>query len=363
MTVHEPVPDYVANLLDSHGKADVIVPTGIGDDFPVLHSTVARPVVQDRWERLVSEVVIPASAETVWAALTEPAAVALWFGRISGQWATEGAESMLDFDDGEFFYCRTEIVTPVTNGRPGVLHYLWRWVGIGPAASVTWTVRANADADADADATTVTVTEQAVNPPSDWRSWNGMGWPGILEQLAGYLRTHTDWRWPWRRMGPYVQAVLAAPPYEAWEAVSSSAAVKHWLQRSAGTLDPDGEPMTIVMGDASGTALLDVRRRVDAGQEFPSFLPYLEFELGRPGWERRLGGRLWIEPAGLGRSLLQVFHHGWEGLSLPNPLEERRILTGFWIGAFRRASSMFAPPGGPPQGGQGAQPGPHGWST
>jgi hypothetical protein len=179
-----------------------------------------------------------------------------------------------------------------------------------------------------------------------------MGWPGILEQLASYLRTGTPWRWPWRRMGPYVQVEIAASPFEAWEVLTSSGAVKYWLQRSAGSLSP-GDPMTVVMGDASGIVVLTVTRSVEAAQEFPSYLPYLEFELRRPAWERPLGGRLWIEPAGLGRSLLQVFHHNWEGLQLLDPLPERGILTSFWVAATRRAQSLFVAP---------AAGGPHGWS-
>jgi hypothetical protein len=112
--------------------------------------------------------------------------------------------------------------------------------------------------------------------------------------------------------------------------------------------------MTVVMGDASGTVLLNVTWSVEAAQEFPSYLPYVEFQLRRPSWEQALGGRLWIEPAGLGRSLLEVFHYNWEGLQLQDPLEERRILMAFWVSAARRAQSMFLarPPGGP-----------HSWST
>lgn len=332
---------------------ELALPAQIGTDFPALQEVAARPLVQDRWERLVSEVVIPAEAAAVWRALTDPAAVARWLGVIRGRWAVPGAESMIDFEDGEYFWCRTEAVTPVAEGQPGMLHHLWRWVGIGPATSVTWTVCANTGTAAGT--TTVTATEQAVNPPSDWRSWNGMGWPGILEQLAGHLRTGTDWRWPWRRMGPYVQMVLPAPPFAAWDALTSAGGVQHWLQRSAGDLAADGQPATLVMGDASGTVLCQVTRSVEAAQEFPSYLPYLEFELYRPAWERRLGGRLWIEPAGLGRGLLQVFLHGWEALALPDPPAERRILTNYWIGAFRRAGSLFAAPQPPA--------GPHGWST
>lgn len=324
------------------------MPADPGPDFPPLHSVVARPVVQDRWERLVSEVTVPAPADEVWAALTDPAALAFWLAEVQGGWACEGQESMLDFEDGEFFWCRTETCTPVVGYQPGSLRYLWRWVGIGPASTVTWTVRGHDQG------TTVTAAEEAVNPPSDWRAWNGMGWPGILEQLAGYLRTGTSWRWPWRRMGPFVQAVLAAPPFEAWEAITSSGAVKHWLQRSDGSLAP-GDPMTVVMGDASGTVTLNATKAVDAGQEFPSYLPYLEFELRRSSWPRPLGGRLWVEPAGLGRCLLQVFHYNWEALALADPLDERRIITAFWTGAMRRAQSMFTPRGVPP--------GPHGWST
>ncbi len=349
MTVHDTTrPDRVAA---DGGTAWPSVPEFGAPAFPPLHAVVARPVVRDRWERLVTEIAIPAPAGAVWEALTDPAAVVDWLAACRGPWAAAGEDSMLDFEDGEFFWCHTATAEPPGTDTPGTLRYFWRWVGIGPAACVTWTVQPTDGA------TTVTVTEEAVNPPSDWRSWNGMGWPGILEQLAGYLRTRTSWRWPWRRMGPYVQAELAAPAFEAWEALTSSGAVKFWLQRAAGSLAP-GDPMTVVMGDASGTVLLNVTRSVEAAQEFPSYLPYVEFELRRPSWERALGGRLWIEPAGLGGSLLEVFHCNWEGLQLQDPLEERRILTAFWVSAARRAQSMFLarPPSGPPSG-------PHGWSS
>ncbi|MDH2429614.1 SRPBCC domain-containing protein [Sphaerisporangium sp. TRM90804] len=318
--------------------------------LPPLLSVVARPVSQDRWERLVSEVTVPYSAAEVWSALTEPKSLGRWLAKTNGRWAKQGKESILDFEDGEFFLCRTEAVTAPDGGRTGTLRYLWRWVGIGPATSVTWEVRPRGP-----EATTVLVTEEAVNPPSDWRSWNGMGWPGILEQLAAHLRSGTDNRWTWRRMGPYIQAELPLSAFEAWEALTSPGAVKHWLQRTTGSLAV-GDPMTVMMGDASGTVRLDVTKAVEAAQEFPSYMPYVEFTLARPAWDEALGGRLWIEHAGLGRSLLQVFHHSWEGLRIIDPLPERRLITNFWMLAFRRAQSMFGPPAGAPMG-------PHGWST
>jgi hypothetical protein len=193
-----------------------------------------------------------------------------------------------------------------------------------------------------------------MNPPADWQTWNGGGWPGILDQLASYLRTGTEWRWPWRRMGPYVQVELAASPFEAWDTLMSPPALKFWLQRMAGDFAAD-QSVTVLMGDASGTVELAVRQVVDAGQQAPSFLPYVEFSLSRGAWGGELGGRLWIEPAGLGRSLLQVFHYGWESLRPDRALlEERKVLTSFWAGAARRATLLFARSGMPG--------GPHSWS-
>lgn len=309
---------------------------------------VAFPVAQDRWERLVTMANIPAASSRVWAALVDPDQVGEWLGGCHGGWAVRDRESTLDFEDGEFFYCRTSRSTPPTAARPGVLTYLWRWVGIGPAARVTWTLTPTPDG------TAVTVVEEATNPPSDWRSWNGMGWPGILDQLAGYLRTGTNTRWPWRRMGPYLQIPLPAMPFQAWEALTSPGAVQHWMQRSAGSLAV-GDELTLVMGDASGTVRMKVTKSVDAAQEFPSYLPYLEFELRRPSWTEALGGRLWIEPAGLGESLLQVFHYDWERLDIADPVTERKLLTNFWVNAAGRAQQLLQPQGPPA--------GPHGWSV
>ena len=100
----------------------------------------AFPAVQDRWERLVSMATIPEPAERVWSALVDADQIGEWLGVVHGGWAQRGRESTLDFEDGEFFYCRTDRSTPPAGTRPGTLNYLWRWVGVGPATSVTWTL-------------------------------------------------------------------------------------------------------------------------------------------------------------------------------------------------------------------------------
>ena len=78
-----------------------------------------------------------------------------------------------------------------------------------------------------------------------------------------------------------------------------------------------------------------------------------------------LQGYLWLEPASLGTSILQVFMSGWEKYGPLNRAPvDRKLFTDFWIGAFRRLGGLVAPPdsAGPPPS-DGAGPGPHGWST
>jgi uncharacterized protein YndB with AHSA1/START domain len=325
-------------------------PAGFADSFPALTPT-AFPIARDRWERLVTTSTIAAPPDRIWRALVEPDELRMWLARCHGSPKHVDAEFVLDFEDGEFFLVRTQSLTaPEHENEAGELTWLWRWLGIGQPASVTWQLQPSAD-----NGTAVTATEEAINPPADWQTWNGGGWPGILEQLGSYLRTGTEWRWPWRRMGPYVQVELASSPFEAWDTLMSPAAIKFWLQRMTGDVVAGGS-VTLMMGDASGTVELAVREVVDAGEQPPSFLPHIEFSLRRGAWAGEIGGRLWIEPAGWGRSLLQVFHYGWESLP-PGPalLDERKLLTSFWAGAGRRATQLFLRPGMPAGG-------PHSWT-
>jgi uncharacterized protein YndB with AHSA1/START domain len=306
-----------------------------------LHATPALTVGRDRWERLVTSIDVAATPDRVWQALTEPNELRDWLAVCRGSLARRGRECVLDFEDGEFFLCRAQAAD-----APYRLQYLWRWLGLGQATQVTWHLESCAAG------TRVTVTEEASNPPSDWQTWNGGGWTGILEQLAAYLRTGTSWRWPWRRMGPYAQIELSLNLYEAWDRLISPAGLKYWLQTVKGGLTP-GNALTVLMGDASGSVELAVRDLAEPGERPPSFLPHVAFSLVRPVWRCEIGGRLWLEPAGWGRCLLQVFHFNWENLPAELQLSERKLVANFWAGAAHRASLVC-------QGGR-AEMGPHNW--
>jgi len=317
----------------------------------------ARPVAQDRWERLVSTVIVPLPLEQVWAGLTDREHLGRWLAPADPGWAVTGRTCVLDFQDGEFFWCLTDAVRPPQAGGTAELVHRWRWVGVGPSTQVTWSLAALGEA------TSVTVTELATNGPADWRSWNGMGWPGILDQLAEHLRTGRDVRWTWRRMGPYVQTELPASPFEAWAVLNQVPALQFWMGRRTGSLAVDDQ-MDFVLGDASGAASITVTEHLEAGQRFPSYLPSLRFRLSRGGWPGALEGHLWIEPTGLGGSLLQVFHDGWEMFgTTPTAPHDRTLLTQYWAGAFGRLEMLLGRAGGAQVAGpQERSAGPHAWS-
>jgi uncharacterized protein YndB with AHSA1/START domain len=317
----------------------------LGRDLPPLHLPPGQTLVRDRWERLVSAIEIPGAApEDVWHALTSPGALKHWLAVCHGSLVATDRDCTLDFEDGEFFLVRSRAVE-----RPHRLEYVWRWLGIGQATRVEWQLEGNPHV------TRVTVTEEAMNPPWDWQTWNGGGWPGILDQLAAHLRTGTTWRWPWRRMGPYAQVELPVPFYQAWEKLTAPMGLRFWLQVMRGEALAPGASLGLLMGDASGALEMKVLRVVQPGEQPPSFLPSIEFALTRPVWNTELHGRMWLEPAGWGRCLLQVFHANWENLPPGLQLPERKLVTSFWAGAAHRAR-LLAMSSAPPD-----AMGPHSW--
>jgi uncharacterized protein YndB with AHSA1/START domain len=326
-------PPFPVNGLGSEKFPPFLNPASLEKELPSLHAPAAMPLVRDRWERLVTSINVAASPEAIWRALTDASALRQWLAACRGSLEQTGRDCVLDFEDGEFFLCRSIAVD-----APHRLQYVWRWLGIGQATSVTWSIDPTDDAS-----TRVTVIEEAINPPWDWQTWNGGGWPGILDQLAAYLRTGGEWRWPWRRMGPYAQIEIPVPIYQAWDSLFGPHSLKYWLLAAEGVMAP-GQSLSIFMGDASGQIEMSVHEVVQPGQSPPSFLPHVGFSLTRPVWNNRVGGRLWIEPAGWGRSLLQVFHYNWENLPPGLQLSERRLVTNFWSGAMLRARQLCGSP-------------------
>jgi uncharacterized protein YndB with AHSA1/START domain len=299
--------------------------------LPRLYAQGAQTVARDRWERIVSSKVIAATPEEVWRALIDPESLRQWLISCHGSLDDVDRDCILDFEDGDFFLTRPKIVNP-----PFLLEWRWRWLGIGPAWTVRWHLEPVEGG------TRVTVVDEAFNPPAKTGHYRGEGWPEILDILAAFIRTRTNYRWPCRSQS-YILTELPITIYAAWDRLFSATGLKWWLHVFEGEIVKD-KTVTVHMGDATGTVEMTVHEVMP-----PSYniYPFVVFSFKRPFWPSPVTGRLFLEPAGWGASILQVYQTGWENLGPALQLHERQVMVGFWAEAFRRASQLCASAGIP----------------
>jgi uncharacterized protein YndB with AHSA1/START domain len=291
-------------------------------DLPPLYTPGARTIARDRWERIISAHVIPASPEAVWEALTNPEDIGRWLVTCRGSLENPGRDCILDFEDGDFFLCR-----PIVVDRPRYLEWRWRWLGIGPAWTVKWSLRAVEGG------TRVVVADESLNPPARTGHYRGEGWPEILDMLAAYLRTRTEYRWPSRSQS-FELIDLPATVYAAWDRLFSPEGLKWWLHAFSGTVAA-GQTLTLEMGDATGALDLTIQYVQPPAY---NMYPFVAFTMKRPFWPAALPGRIFMEPAGWGGTVLQSFQTGWETLGPGLQQRERPTIVGFFAEAFRRAA-------------------------
>lgn len=300
-------------------------------DLPRLYAQGARTMARDRWERIVTSTVIPARPDEIWRALTDPHKLKRWLISCHGSLEDVGRDCILDFEDGDFFLTRPQIVNP-----PFQLEWVWRWLGIGPAWGVKWALEPMEGG------TRVTVIDEAFNPPARTGHYRGEGWPEILDILTAFIRTETDYRWPCRSQS-YVLANVPTTIYGAWDRLFNPSALKWWLHVFEGQI-AKGQTVTIHMGDATGTVEMTIHEVMPPAY---NTYPFIAFSCNRPFWPKEVPGRIFLEPAGWGESILQMFQIGWENLGPALQLHERRVLVGFWAEAFRRATQLCTGAGVP----------------
>jgi uncharacterized protein YndB with AHSA1/START domain len=302
-------------------------------DLPPLYGpgASARTIARDRWERIVSSHDIDAPIETVWAALTEPGQMARWFFGANGSLLEPGVDRILDTGDGDFFLTRTLEASP-----PNYLEWRWRWLGIGPAWSVKWYLE-NAGGR-----TRVVVVDEALNPPARTGHYRGEGWPEILEGLATYLRTGFTTRWRPRSQS-FALVELPVTLYAAWDRLFTPESLKWWLHGFTGEVQP-GQSVEVHIGDASGSVELAIEHVL-----YPAYnvYPAVTFSMKKRNWPVEVPGRIFLEPAGWGSSILQVYQTDWEHLGPAYHPTERATIVAYWADAFRRASELCASEGIP----------------
>lgn len=301
------------------------------ENLPKLYASGARTMARDRWERIVSSTVIPAPAEQIWRALTDPKKLKQWLISCQGSLLDVGQDCILDFEDGDFFLTRPQVVN-----APFQLEWVWRWLGIGPAWSLKWSLEPVEGG------TRVTVVDEAFNPPARTGHYRGEGWPEILDILTSFIRTETNYRWPCRSQS-YVLAEVPMTIYSAWDRLFEPASLKWWLHIFSGEV-AKGETLTIHMGDATGTVEMMIHEVMPPQY---NVYPFIAFSFNRPFWPAPVPGRIFLEPAGWGATILQQYQTGWENLGPSLQLHERSLIVGFWAEAFRRAGQLCAGSGAP----------------
>jgi uncharacterized protein YndB with AHSA1/START domain len=275
--------------------------------------------------RLVSDetvavaVELPTDRATTWRALTEPRAIAQWFGDLSGP-LVAGERVTLGFGDGDFFDVVVRAVEPRER-----LSFAWRFMGTGPRDEID--VRVGGDDSR----STVLVTDHEPERTREETSGLGEGWYDFLGRLGRWTATGENARYPWRSE---VDVSIELPVHhEHARAVLLGPGDATWL--SAGR--------ERIRGDA--------RLRLDDGEQPAVFEAHdvewgedeIEFGLRVPGQagSTRCAVRLSSRPSA---TLLTVSHSGFADLHAPDAARKdvRRRFARAWIAACRRARQRVA---------------------
>ena len=266
---------------------------------------------------------LDAPPEIVWAAVTEPAQVAQWFGTL-GEPLRTGRDNRLDFGDGDFFTLRPLRIEP-----PGSLSYEWRFLGIEDPAVIEWTLAPRAGG------TRVTVRHLEADGTATERSELLEGWRDFLSRLVRYLGSGTTSRYALRDSidgsvtlpaGSFKP--LREPELFGWLPVAIDGFVPRWFF----IIDDEG-PRRFAIGDWSLTPDVGLSCRIEI-----------------PGADRPTACSVSARGGRYGDGLrLDFVHEGWTrlGLSERSSTLLRRRFAATWIASLRSARTLAAAPAGP----------------
>jgi len=154
--------------------------TAIQGTKPVVNTAVKSGTVR-------VHVVVHATVDRVWAALTKHEDVGKWFGDLS-QDLEPGAKVRLDFGDADLFTIEDIACQP-----PAHLRYYWRFLGTGPKDEITW------DISSLPEGAHVTITDFEPSRSKEGVEELSRGWFDFLERLQRFLATGEISRYGWRR--------------------------------------------------------------------------------------------------------------------------------------------------------------------
>jgi uncharacterized protein YndB with AHSA1/START domain len=141
---------------------------------------------------------LPFAPERVWAALTEPAALAEWLADATVL-PGEGGQLILDFGEGGREAGRITVWVP-----PRALAYEWNFTG-GQPSQVQWWLTATEDGRT----TLLTLEHRLLRP--DVSPGYGAGWHAHLDQLEGHLAGSVpEWAGRYEELRPLYQRAADA---------------------------------------------------------------------------------------------------------------------------------------------------------
>jgi uncharacterized protein YndB with AHSA1/START domain len=273
----------------------------------VLTSSGSRIELGTSPETVIVSVMVSASPQETFRAVTDPARAGYWLGDLSRALTpdTTGERVRLDFGDGDFFLLDIDCVQP-----PHTLAYRWRFLGLAPEDSVSWRI------DPSESGSRVTVTDVEAERSAEASLSLGEGWADFLRRLAEHLHTGAVSRYEWRaEIDGAVELRCAGTT--AYERLLAPGA--RWLPLERGAL----------FNDARVEKLKRVPRRS------------VEFTLRAEGWGCPTRCSLVLRPRQ--RDTVLVFRHdGWRGLRIgPDAQREARIrFAELWVGALDRAPKL-----------------------
>ena len=268
---------------------------------------------------------VAAPPTTVYAALTEPALVAQWFGDLIGEFHTDG-RARLDFGDGDSFAIDGIVLTP-----PEAVAYRWRFLGIMASNAIRWTIRSARSGSR------VTVTDADPLRSDDEADMLRQGWEDFTWRLAGFLSSGESTRYDWRRT--FDGGVeLPCAPAEAIALVSNPRLSARWLPIEGGLV----QGAEFVPRDGLQPAVLEIA-------EMDTSAKGVRFFVTSPQWRGPTECSFEAHARGDG-VMLTVAHGGWEGIDRRPEIQrgQRQRFAGIWIDALQQARRLFDAPGRAP---------------
>lgn len=266
--------------------------------------------------RVEVSVDLPVSEREAWRALTRPEQVSCWFGDLDAT-GSGSSEPRLDFRDGDYFTLQPLLVSP-----PHHLSYRWRFLGIGPPATVDWHV-----VPTQGGCSVIVRDTDPHRSPNEADALGG-GWLDFMGRLSRFVVGGENSRYALRHtLDGNIE--LSAEPEAAWITLFTGGRIPQWLPLEGETLSPG---IHLHFSPALAARVSSVAESPPRG---------VQFQLQYESWMKPMECELSLTPRRNG-SLLTFRQSGGDAFCLCGGClaPRRRRFVEFWRAALIRAQEV-----------------------